>query len=169
MRGGSDGLKLRRWYRTAIVERPRALPVRNHLGYRRRHCFGAAQRNDDTTIGAHDANLLFAQRSALTLDRREKAGLVRSGLENFTSENVPLWFWYMQVGGIERGLLSLYSFFREGHRIQANALLAARLIEEPLPISQDWPRELFLKRWFNKDSQSDQKSAAMCGKPRLKK
>jgi hypothetical protein len=39
------------------------------------------QGNDDTTIGAHDANLLFAQRSALTLDRREKAGLLRSGLE----------------------------------------------------------------------------------------
>jgi Domain of unknown function (DUF4062) len=128
------------------------------------------QGNDDTTIGAHDANLLFAQRSALTLDRREKAGLVRSGLENFTSENVPLWFWYMQVDGLERGLLSLYSFFREGHRIQANALLAARLIEEPLPVTKEWPREFFLKRWLNKDSQSDHKSAALaylaeCGLP----
>jgi hypothetical protein len=76
----------------------------------------------------------------------------------------------MQVDGLERGLLTLYSFFREGHRIQANALLAARLIEEPLPVSKEWPRELFLKRWLNKDSQSDQKSAALaylaeCGLP----
>ncbi|KIZ45663.1 MULTISPECIES: DUF4062 domain-containing protein [Rhodopseudomonas] len=126
--------------------------------------------NDDTTIGAHDANLLFAQRSVLTLDRRENFGLVRSGLENLTSENVPLWHWYMDVDGFERGLLCLFSIFKDGHRIQANALLAARLIEEPLPISKEWPREFFLQRWLNKDTQSEQKSAALayladCGLP----
>lgn len=126
--------------------------------------------NDDTAIGAHDANLLFAQRSVLILDRREEIGLVRSGLENFTSENVPLWHWYMEVDGFEMGLLCMYSFFQVGHRVQANALLAARLIEEPLPISKEWPREFFLQSWLNKDAPSEQKSAALaylaeCGVP----
>ncbi|NEV79111.1 DUF4062 domain-containing protein [Rhodopseudomonas sp. BR0C11] len=126
--------------------------------------------NDDATVGAHDANLLFAHRSELPLDRREKFGLLFSGLENFSSENVPLWHWYMEVDGFERGLLCLLSIFREGHRIQANALLAARLIEEPLPVSEKRPREFFLQRWLSKDTQSEQKSAALaylaeCGVP----
>lgn len=128
------------------------------------------QGNDDTTIGAHDANLLFGQRGTLNLDNREKAALIRSGLENFISENVPIWYWYEQAGGIERRLLALYSFFRGGHRIRASALAAMRLIEEPLPVSEEWPRSFFLRQWLNKKSPSDQKSAALayladCGLP----
>ncbi len=128
------------------------------------------QGNDEATIGAHDANLMFANRLTLNLDHREKAGLVRSGLENFTSENVPLWFWYVQIDGFERRMLAFYSFFRGAHRLQANALAAMRLIEEPLPTSKEMPREFFLRRWFNKESPSDQKSAALvylseCGLP----
>jgi Domain of unknown function (DUF4062) len=128
------------------------------------------QGNDESTIGAHDSNLLFAHRLELDLELREKMALVRSGIENFTSENVPLWYWYAQIDGFENKMLSFYSFYRKAPRLHANALRAMQLIEEPLPVTNELKREFFLRHWFDKDSASDQKSAALaylseCGLP----
>src|SRR5262249_25105154 len=65
------------------------------------------QGNDDQSIGAHDLNLLFAQRSSLTLGRRELFELTHGGLENL--ENTPLWHWYAALDGFRRPFLSITS------------------------------------------------------------
>ena len=130
----------------------------------------AKQGNDETTIGPHDANLLFTHRSMLDLDLREKTALARSGIEHFTSENVPLWHWYSGVDGFELKLCSVYSVYRTPRFLQGNSLRAMQLIEEQLPSSDDLPRDFFLSRWLDKDTPGDRKSAALsylsvCGLP----
>jgi hypothetical protein len=74
--------------------------------------------NDETTIGAHDSNLLYTYRDSLNLDRREKIGLLESGLEHFSSENVPLWIWCNEVDGFSNRMLTFYSFARSTMRLR---------------------------------------------------
>jgi hypothetical protein len=125
--------------------------------------------NDSASIGTHDSNLLFVNRNALDLDFRERSALVRSGLEHFASETVPLWHWYASIDGFERRTFAMYSFMRGPQ--QTGALLAMRLIGEPLPSSKESiQRSTFLKRWFAPDAISHLKRAALayltdCGLP----
>lgn len=117
------------------------------------------QGNDEISIGPHDSNLLFTYRLNFDLDRREKAALVKSGIEHFASENVPLWHWYASIDGFERRMLSLYSIYKKADHLHANALTAMQLIEEQLP--DTIPREHFLRAWFGEAASSPQKSAAL--------
>jgi hypothetical protein len=125
--------------------------------------------NDSASIGTHDSNLLFVNRDALDLDFRERSTLVRSGLEHFASETVPLWHWYASINGFEGHAFAMYSFMRGPQQI--GSLLAMRLIDEPLPSSKESiPRSVFLKRWFAADATSNLKRAALayltdCGLP----
>lgn len=126
------------------------------------------QGNDETTIGPHDSNLLFTHRSSLDLDSREKTALIRSGLEHFKSENVPLWHWYSETDGFERKMFSVYSIYPRARFLHANALRAMELIEEQISPLED--RDFFVRRWLDKGAPSDRKSAALsylsvCGLP----
>jgi hypothetical protein len=125
--------------------------------------------NDSASIGTHDSNLLFLNRDALDLDARERSALVRSGLEHFAWETVPLWHWYASIDGFDRRIFAKYSFMRGSQ--QTGALLAMRLIDEQLPSSEESiQRSMFLKRWFAPDAISDVKRTALayladCGLP----
>jgi len=125
--------------------------------------------NDEQALGAHDANLLYAERNSIAFGNREKSGLVRAGLEHFQSENVPLWHWYGAVGGYDHQILALYSSFRVKHW-RVGALKAMTLIEEPLPTDETLTRRYFLDIWFADDAESQLKSEALnylgqCGVP----
>lgn len=99
------------------------------------------QGNDEESLGAHDANLLFANKDRLTLGRAEISGLARAGLDYYKSENVPLWYWYARLDGFDRKFLDSYSLVRAA-KTREGALAAMALIEEPL--SRDLGRDLFL-------------------------
>jgi hypothetical protein len=125
--------------------------------------------NDEEVLGAHDANLLYAERNSIAFGNRERSGLVRAGLEHFQSENVPLWHWYDVIGGYDHQILALYSTFRM-KRWRVGALNAMTLIEEPLPTDGTLTRRYFLDTWFADDAESQLKSAALsylgqCGVP----
>jgi hypothetical protein len=88
-----------------------------------------AQENDQHLLGAHDANLLFANRSALALSHREIFGLIDCGVGNFSSENIPLWYWNAEIDGFRQRILSLISMFGTPAQ-RTGALSAMRLISE---------------------------------------
>jgi hypothetical protein len=49
--------------------------------------------NDELTLGAHDANLIYKGRNDLDLSPREISALTYAGIEAWPDENKPLWSW----------------------------------------------------------------------------
>jgi hypothetical protein len=127
------------------------------------------QGNDEDSLGAHDANLLFANKDGLSLGRREISGLVRAGINYYESENVPLWHWYARADGFDKKFLGFYSLGLAS-KVRAGALAAMALVEEPLPQFRDLGRDWFLDSWFADETESQTKIAALsylseCGLP----
>lgn len=120
-----------------------------------------SQGNDETSLGVHDANLIFTKGDHFKLGIPEFRGLVNSGLDHYANENVPLWRWLAAIDGFADNSLAFYSFFRTSTASNINALAAMRLISEPLPSDNVFGRDFFLDSWFSKDSASALKVAAL--------
>lgn len=116
--------------------------------------------NDEETLGAHDANLLFAARTTINFGDKELSGLMRAGLEHFSSENVPLWHWYGRLNGFADKDLGYFSIFR-APKWRVGALSAMTLINEPLPTHHEIERSDFLDSWFGPSSTDTLKIAAL--------
>lgn len=116
--------------------------------------------NDDLSLGIHDANLIFTRGSHFKFGRPELRGLIRSGLDRYAYENVPLWHWVAEINGLSENVLPFYSIFRNPTR-QVSALVAMRLISEPLPSGSVFDRGFFLNSWFADDAMSVLKVAAL--------
>jgi hypothetical protein len=123
--------------------------------------------NDETTLGAHDANVMFQARDGLSLGHREIIALMESGLDNFTSENVPLWHWYEEADAQDGGELSFISIAASPN-IRVGALTAMARVQEPIkPVprfgidSQGISRERFIQIWFSPSSSEALKVAAL--------
>jgi hypothetical protein len=117
--------------------------------------------NDETSLGPHDANLIFNKGSHLKLGHSELRGLVNSGLDNYSHENVPLWRWLAAIDGFSNNTLPYYTFIRTSTISQVNALAAMRLISEPLPPESEFSRDFFFNAWFAKDAASSLRVAAL--------
>jgi hypothetical protein len=116
--------------------------------------------NDESSLGVHDANLIFTKGGHFKLGLPELRGLVNSGLDHYSQENVPLWRWIAAIDGFANNALPFYSFFR-GSTSQVNALAAMRLILEPLPTDTVINRDFFLNSWFATDVTSALRVAAL--------
>jgi hypothetical protein len=108
--------------------------------------------NDESALGVHDANLLFAEGNHFTFGHRELNGLLSSGFEHYANENAPLWRWYLAINGFTSPILHIYSVFESSTERKAGALAAMKLISEPLPSDQQENRKYYLDAWFAKDA-----------------
>lgn len=135
-----------------------------------------AHGNDESTLGVHDANILYSQKSSLVLSLQEKFGLVNSALDNFSNHNVPLWHWIEDVSGTVGCDLTFASVFNPTS-LRVGALAAMRLIAEPInPIKQPSTEKIAFDRlaiaqlWFDEQSEGNIRVAALqylavCGTP----
>jgi hypothetical protein len=119
------------------------------------------QENDAHLLGVHDANLLFAERKNFAFGDSELTGLMGSGLEHYPDENVPFWCWYAATDSTTRELLPMYSVAGGTESRRAGALVAMRLISEPLPSEPPLDRKFFLDRWLAEDEAQHVKVAAL--------
>ena len=83
--------------------------------------------NDKSIIGAHDANLLYTNRTKYNLSTREQRELIECGLANLDNENVPIWTWLSQALAENTKLLEIVSVIGE-EKPRIGALQALRLI-----------------------------------------
>jgi hypothetical protein len=120
-----------------------------------------SQRNDERSLGVHDANLLFAEGGDFTFGHRELTGLLASGFEYYSYENVPLWRWFAATNGFAQQLLPIYSIIGPSTDRRVGALSAMRLVSEPLPSEPSFDRKDCLNYWFAKDAASALKVAAL--------
>jgi hypothetical protein len=117
--------------------------------------------NDENSLGVHDSNLIFKQGKNFDLGQAELRGLVRSGLDQYSHENVPLWRWLAAIDGFTNNELPFYSVVHTSTGRQVNSLAAMKLISEPLPPDDVLERKFFLDAWFEKDTASSIKIAAL--------
>lgn len=90
-----------------------------------------AQGNDERTIGTHDANILFFGRESIKFSVREVDGLIDCGLEHFSNENCPLWYWLVLQRAFQRSLMPIFATFGTDNG-RCGAFDAMRLIAEPI-------------------------------------
>lgn len=116
--------------------------------------------NDESSLGVHDANLIFSYREPLNLGHSEKDQLVVSGLDNLHFETVPLWRWVAECDYLSSKMLPVFTRFGPSKR-QANAFAVMRLLSMSLIDLGIDGREAYITAWFSEVSDSTVKVAAL--------
>ncbi|WP_417807107.1 DUF4062 domain-containing protein [Thioclava sp.] len=133
------------WEETSAVEAARMRLVASTL-YR--------SGNDETVLGAHDANLLFRYRENVELGSEEIGGLIDSGIAGFGSQNIPLWHWIAHHLEGEKNLenlaitASIADETKQAHAVRLISLLGI----EPSEIGAVVSRERTIRRWLDEDA-----------------
>ncbi len=120
----------------------------------------SAQGNDETSLAAHDSNILFRHRKELDLSRKEQVALIYAGLENYKSENIPLWHWVASVSASTPQILVFSSIVGPSASHKAAAISAMRLIGTSIEETEFIRREHILSIWYSNDSASSIRGAA---------
>jgi hypothetical protein len=114
--------------------------------------------NDESVLGVHDANLIFADRDKLVIGRAEIVELIAAGLRYFVDENTPVWHWIAAAGEFGDDLLVRFATADMGGSRNAGAIKALMLIGDRLPTNY---REQILEVWFAHEASSALKIAAL--------
>jgi hypothetical protein len=133
----------------------------------------SAHGNDESVVGAHDANIIYGEKGSLSLSVQEKIGLVDAALDSFYSHNVPLWYWLEDLSGRLGGDLTFASMFGPTSR-RVGALAAMRVVAEPINsikrVSTDeivFDREAIVRSWLTEQENRLRVAAleylAICG------
>ncbi|MBE9064907.1 hypothetical protein, partial [cf. Phormidesmis sp. LEGE 11477] len=134
----------------------------DRLGVARLRLLSGALRtdgNDKTTIGPHDANILFSNRERVALSGREIAALIDAGIAHFTHENAPIWHWLYGVTHFGGSWLPLCSLgISPGGK--AAAIDVMKVVREPLPLSVKPNKADYLRMWLEGDDQSQEVKVA---------
>lgn len=119
--------------------------------------------NDDTVLGAHDANLLFRYRDTLELGNEEIWGLIDSGISGFGSQNVPLWHWVSKHLKDENNgerlaiIASIKDDTKQAYAIRLISLLGI----QPPEIANIFNREKTVRLWTDEESKRGVLSEAL--------
>lgn len=121
----------------------------------------SAQGNDEGSLGAHDSNILFRHRKDLAFSNQEQIALLDAGLDNYKAENVPLWYWISRAAAFAPQILVISSVVGPTVVRQVAAISAMCLIGTPIVDTATIKRHRILELWFQKDSDSRIKTAAV--------
>jgi hypothetical protein len=117
--------------------------------------------NDDTVLGVHDANILYVDKGALKLSRKETTELFNCGLDHLKTENVPIWYWLHKTDFVGRDILPFYTVFRGPNKRKASTLEIMRKLR--LQISADNPpsRKDLASIWLGSNAAEEVRTAAL--------
>jgi hypothetical protein len=108
--------------------------------------------NDDTSLGAHDANLIYANRNELELSGREVSALADAGLDAITAENAPLFSWVASRLAAFPQWLAYATFVGPDAR-RVNVFKFMRLIRHDIgEVNATFSRNDILEIWFSEGS-----------------
>lgn len=119
--------------------------------------------NENTGLGVHDINILFASPTeGAKLGRREIGFLTRLGFKHLANENVPLWCWYSALKDyrVDPALVSALFGSSEKEKVGAITVLTALAREirtDDDKIKRDW----IINSWFSDDSPAKVRTAAL--------
>lgn len=122
--------------------------------------YGSSE-NDEVSLGAHDANLIYLERRQLDLSLREQSSLVDAGLDAFGHENAPLWSWLAKQQKKYSLWLAHTSCFGPDKRKQA-AFRVMTLLDHSISQNDDLFNDEFLESmWFGETIPDNVKNSAL--------
>lgn len=120
--------------------------------------------NDAVQVGAHDANLIFRYRTEIAPSAGELFALLSAGLENFGTQNIPLWHWVKDKRDQDDDILSPIRrrmfFGPDGARRYA-IRLARYLGLVPPAFGEYVDRSYVIQSWFDEDVAPDLRREAI--------
>lgn len=119
--------------------------------------------NDETYLGNHDANLLFAKRDTFHFDERENTTLIDVGVVGFHHQNVPLWRWLAIAKSSGEMFYRIKVLSAVGNKQErANAIRLLQAAGETTPsISDYFDRRKVLNDWLVGDLANEEFNAAL--------
>lgn len=117
--------------------------------------------NDESYLGAHDANLVFKTFRDEVLSEQEYRALSVCGVAAFAGHNVPIWHWIAELNGRDKpfGYIAELAVWGSD-ALRLNALRILESARQEIPnLGEEIPKELMLRSWFS-DSANDQIFAA---------
>ena len=116
--------------------------------------------NDETVIGAHDANLLYSSAGTLSLSPREMSALADAGIEAYVDENTPLWTWLAKcLRRFPQWLTYTTAVGPDGRR--AGALRVLALLGSPLVFDERFDAAKLHGEWFGDEASAAVRNAAL--------
>lgn len=119
----------------------------------------AFKSNDQVSIGAHDANIVYISRAELDLSAREKSSLGDAGLDAWNDENTPVWSWISDRLAVFPEWL-IYSTWIGPDTRRAGAFKAMTLLKATVP-SERFEERRIADRWFGDDVGAQVRNAAL--------
>jgi hypothetical protein len=116
--------------------------------------------NGEIHLSVHDANIVYRDKGDTLFGRLERIGLFVSGLNHFSDETVPVWYWYNELEGFKHKVLSRFST-NASTAVSVGALSAMAVVGEPVMPMGEKGRESYLESWFSYDTESAVKVAAL--------
>ena len=118
--------------------------------------------NDSAYLGAHDANLIYRNKDACTLDDLELLGLLQSGAKNLQYENIPLWYWLKCSSNKNYKLSYLTLTIPERDDVIVSSILELMtLTGTEIETDELMTRDLYVSCWLSKTRGSSVRNAAL--------
>lgn len=117
--------------------------------------------NDDETLGVHDANLMYRYMRDEPLSERERRGLLKAGLTQFSSQTTPFWHWLDRQAGPARDELA-FRTIAGGEVQRKNAFRVLSLLSEQLhELTKPLHRQELIEWWLKSENDGDLVVAAL--------
>lgn len=118
--------------------------------------------NDEDTLGAHDANLIFRELSNAELGAEERRGLLDAGLQGFETENIPFWKWAVSQQNLSIIDELAFRTVIGTERQKANAFKALTILGDDLHgVTSPLEREKLRDFWLGEDADESLKLSAL--------
>jgi len=118
--------------------------------------------NDQDTLGAHDANLIFRELADSELGAEERRGLLDAGLQGFEAENTPFWKW--AVTQENRSIVNELAFrtVLGSEKQRSNAFKALTILNQNLrDVTEPFSRERLRELWLSENNDEAVKVSAL--------
>lgn len=120
----------------------------------------SGQANDQTSLGAHDANLIYRSRDELKLSGREISSLADAGLDAFKTENIPLWTWLVDRQSSLPMWLSYSTMFGPDKR-RIGAFRVMTMLKHQLSDDEVFSKHDIASGWFTTGTSDSVRTAAV--------
>lgn len=118
--------------------------------------------NDQTYLGAHDANLIYKNKDRCTLESLELLGLLQSGAKNLKHENIPIWYWLQHPSNEYYNLSFLTLTIPESDYSIINSILdLMALAGVDIELDEFFNRQDYIQNWLSDKKNFSVKNAAL--------
>lgn len=117
--------------------------------------------NDQSYLGAHDANLIYKNKDLCSFESAEIHGLLKAGAKNLKHENIPIWYWLQHQGREFYNLSFLTLAMPDDHSTVSSVLDLMTLGGIEIETDILFTRRVYLDSWLSEKKNFYIKNSAL--------